>query len=99
MSYYAGIGAKHNKYPQIPELILDFHGYTTLECKDELDALISEGKFGHIRIIVGKGKNSQEGPILPNFVRNYLTDHRIRFNQSKLQDGGEGALEVYLEIS
>ncbi len=97
MSYYAGMGAKHNKYPQEPDLILDFHGYTTFECKDELDALIAEGHTGHIRIIVGKGRNSLEGPILPHFVRNYLTERRIRFNQSSLQNGGEGALEVFLE--
>lgn len=96
MSYYEGLNKKHNKYPQEPELVLDFHGYTTAECKDALDELIQEGEFSHVRIIVGKGKNSVDGPILPNFVRNYLTDHSIRFNQSKLQDGGEGALEVYM---
>lgn len=96
MSYYAPLGGKHNKYPQEPELILDFHGYTTLECKDELDALIAEGEYHHIRIIVGKGKNSIDGPILPHFVRNYLTERSIRFNQSTLQNGGEGALEVFL---
>lgn len=96
MSYYEGIGKKNNKYPQEPELVLDFHGYTTAECKDALDELIQEGEFSHVRIIVGKGKNSADGPILPNFVRNYLTEHNIRFSQSKLQHGGEGALEVYL---
>ncbi|MES2023240.1 MAG: Smr/MutS family protein [Patescibacteria group bacterium] len=94
MSYYADKG---NKYPQNPELVLDFHGYTTMECKEELDELIGNSEYSHIRIIVGKGQNSANGPILPDFVRNYLTTRNIRFNQSKIQAGGAGALEVFLD--
>ncbi len=106
MSYYKDMG---NKYAQVPEVILDFHGYTKAECQDAIDELIRRGpdrrvsKDGtrrnsaelHVRIIVGKGKNSPNGPILPDFVKNYLTSHHIRWNQSKIQDGGEGSLEVY----
>jgi DNA-nicking Smr family endonuclease len=94
MSYYEGTG---NKYPQIPDLVLDFHGFTTGECRHELDELIDNREYSHIRIIVGKGKNSANGPVLPDFVRNYLTTRNIRFSTSKIQDGGEGALEVYLK--
>lgn len=97
MSYYADMGKKNNKYPQEPELIVDFHGYTTLECKDDLDELIEGGQYSHVRIIVGKGRNSIDGPVLPNFVKNYLTERSIRFSQSKIADGGEGSLEVYLK--
>lgn len=93
MSYYSN--QKPNKYPQIPDLILDLHGMTTVECKQELDALIEDDKYSHIRIIVGKGTRSPNGPILPDFVRNYLIEHNIRFSPSKPQDGGEGAMEVY----
>lgn len=93
MSYYADTG---NKYKQIPEAVFDFHGYTTFECEEALDEIIREGEYKHIRIIVGKGKNSINGPILPNFVKNYLNSNNIRFNQSKFQDGGEGSLEVFL---
>ncbi len=85
-----------DEYPQEPDLVLDFHGMTTAECKDALDELIKNSAESHIRIIVGKGTRSQNGPVLPDFVRNYLTTHNIRFSQSKLQDGGEGALEVFL---
>lgn len=92
MSYYADKG---NKYAQVPEVILDFHGYTKAECQDAIDELIRSSEYKHLRIIVGKGKNSQNGPILPDFVKNYLTSHHIRWNQSKIQDGGEGSLEVY----
>ncbi len=95
MSYYE-VQKKHNKYKQEPDLVLDFHGMTTAECKDELDELMKNSAESHIRIIVGKGTRSLNGPVLPDFVRNYLTTHNIRFSQSKIQDGGEGALEVYL---
>ena len=97
MSYYANQSKKNNKYPQEPEIVLDFHGMTTLECKDELDELLKVGGYSHIRIIVGKGNNSADGPILPSFVKNYFSERNIRFNQSKIQDGGEGSLEVYLK--
>lgn len=92
MSYYA-----NNKYESEPEFELDFHGWTTEECKEELDEIIREGDYSHIRVIVGKGKNSEGGPVLPNFVKNYLNERNIRFSQSKIQDGGEGALEVFLK--
>lgn len=81
---------------QVPDAVFDFHGYTTLECKDELNQIIASGEYSHIRVIVGKGRGSLNGPILPNFVKNFLTEKRIRFAQSKFQDGGEGAIEVYL---
>lgn len=84
-----------NKYQQNPEAEIDLHGYTTGESGDILNSLIREGKYKHIRIIVGKGNNSVNGPILPNFVRNYLDANSIRYSQSKIQNGGAGSLEVY----
>ena len=85
-----------NKYLQNPEYVIDLHGFTTYESQVILDELIEEGEYKHIRVIVGKGLNSENGPILPDFVKNYLNTRNIRFNQSKLSDGGEGALEVFL---
>ncbi|MBK5215692.1 MAG: Smr/MutS family protein [Candidatus Pacebacteria bacterium] len=85
-----------NKYEQNAEIEVDLHGHTTSESELILESLLKEGKYKHVRIIVGRGNNSANGPILPSFVRNYLTSHRIRYNQSKIQDGGEGALEVFL---
>jgi len=93
MSYYEA--QKHNKYPQTPEDVFDFHGMTTSECKLELEEIIRDEEYNHIRIIVGKGTRSPNGPVLPDFIRNYLTDHNIRFSPSKPQDGGDGSLEVY----
>ncbi|MCX6747762.1 MAG: Smr/MutS family protein [Candidatus Nomurabacteria bacterium] len=94
MGYYAGKG---NKYEQVPDLIIDFHGYTTFECQEAIDELIREGEYKHVRMIIGRGKRSANGPVLPDFIKNYLTSQNIRFNQSKIQDGGEGSLEVFLQ--
>ena len=87
---------KNNKYIQNPEHIIDLHGYTTAETQDLLDELLAEAEYQHVRIIIGRGHNSENGPVLPDFVKNYLNNRNIRYNQSKIQDGGEGALEVFL---
>ncbi len=84
-----------NKYEQVAEYTLDLHGYTTAECKVILDELLVSRKYSHVHVIVGKGLNSENGPVLPYFVKNYLNERNIRFNQAKIQQGGEGALEVY----
>ena len=86
-----------NKYQQIPEIEIDLHGYTAAESKDILDELFSSHNYKHVRIIVGKGNNSADGPVLPNFVRGYLNSRGATYNQTKIQDGGEGALEVFLK--
>lgn len=85
-----------NKYLQNAEKEIDLHRYTTSESEEILNSLLREGKYKHIRIIVGRGNNSINGPILPNYVKNYLNSRNVRYNQSKIQDGGEGALEVFL---
>jgi len=85
-----------NKYEQKADAEIDLHGCTTRESEDIFDALFEERKYTHIRIITGKGIRSANGPILPNFVRQYLNSRNIRYNPSKIRDGGEGALEVFL---
>lgn len=86
-----------NKYEQKAEIEIDLHGYTTAESEEILDTLVRDRKYKIVRIIVGKGNRSENGPVLPDFVRNYLYTHGIRYNQSKITDGGSGALEVFLK--
>ncbi|MFT5360000.1 MAG: DNA-nicking Smr family endonuclease [Candidatus Paceibacteria bacterium] len=86
-----------NKYEQIAELEIDLHGYTTAEAQDVLDDLLDEGAHAHVRVIVGKGTRSFNGPVLPDFVKSYLNARNIMYRQSKIRDGGEGALEVFLK--
>jgi DNA-nicking Smr family endonuclease len=85
-----------NKYPQHAEIEIDLHGYTKDEAAVVLDRLFRERAHTHVRIIIGRGTNSANGPVLPNFVRTYLEAHGARYNRAKLNDGGEGALEVFL---
>lgn len=85
-----------NKYEQNAELEIDLHGYTTAEAKEVLDATLLADEYDHIRIIIGKGNHSIDGPVLPDFVRSYLNYRNIRYRPSKLHDGGQGALEVFL---
>ena len=86
-----------NKYPQTPDIEIDLHGYTTAETKDVLDSLLRERRHNIVRLIVGKGNNSANGPVLPDFVRTYLTERGIRYNQAKIQHGGAGAMDVFLK--
>lgn len=86
-----------NKYPQTPDIEIDLHGYTTAETKTILDDLLHERRYKIVRLIVGKGNNSANGPVLPDFVRSYLVSHNIRYNQAKIQHGGAGAIDVFLE--
>ncbi len=85
------------KYQRNPETITDLHGYTTEEARIAINELIKENKYKHIRIITGKGIHSENGPILKNFIRSYLEKNNIHYTQSKIQDGGEGAFEVFLK--
>ncbi|MFZ1020143.1 MAG: Smr/MutS family protein [Minisyncoccia bacterium] len=85
-----------NKYIKTPDDVVDLHGYTVSEAKILLDSLISKKQPKHLRIITGRGAHGQNGPVIKTFVMKYLGDRNIRFNQSKIQDGGEGSLEVFM---
>ena len=86
-----------NRYQRNPEYTFDLHGCTTAEAKKALDDLIAENRYSHVRIITGKGNHSPNGGVLGAFVKNYLNARGFRFNQSKIQDGGEGALEAFMK--
>lgn len=84
-----------NKYERTPEHVIDLHGYTTSETEETLRALLKSAEYSHVRIIVGKGSHSADGPVLRDFVKQYLAMRNVRFNPSKPKDGGDGALEVF----
>jgi DNA-nicking Smr family endonuclease len=85
-----------NKYERIPEYILDLHRQTLREAEVTLLSILKAKKYNHIRIITGKGLHSSNGPVIKNFVRSLLQSKNIKFSQSKIADGGEGAFEVFL---
>lgn len=78
---------------------LDLHGFTVREACDEtrsfLDECFAHG-YGRVRIIVGKGNRSIEGPVLPDAVKALLMQEGYDFTYAKIQCGGEGALEVII---
>jgi DNA-nicking Smr family endonuclease len=84
-----------NKYEQKPEYIVDLHGYTTKQAEELLEEIISFKKYRHIRVITGKALFRESGPVLRTFVQQFLKSRDIRFQTSKISDGGEGALEVF----
>ena len=91
-----------NKYLPVPSKVIDLHGFTMREAEVILQNIFSSNdnfktyKQLHVRIITGKGTNSTSGPVLRDFVKKYLQRNNVKFNQSKIQDGGEGSLEVFL---
>ncbi len=86
-----------NKYEQVPDYILDLHGYTTAEAKVLLDDVLKNNKYSHVRVITGTGITRATGPVMKSFVQNYLDSKNIRNNPAKIGDGGDGALEVFLK--
>lgn len=95
MTYYDK--TNKNTEENEPDLIIDLHGYNTLEAEEILNEVLYKNKYAHIRIIVGKGRNSEYGPILPNFVKGLLKQNNISFEQASFRNGGVGALDVYLK--
>jgi len=86
-----------NKYARIPDFILDLHGFTIREAEKELEVIFRNKSYTHVRVITGKGTQRETGPILKTFVRGYLLSRGIHYNPAKQQDGGEGAVEVFLK--
>ena len=91
MSYY---------YPKqvragTPDEIIDMHGYTTREARGVLHDLLETARGTHVRLIVGKGKNGTDGPVLRTSVEHALREHDIRYAYAHPLDGGDGALDVY----
>jgi DNA-nicking Smr family endonuclease len=85
-----------NKYAQIPNHIVDLHGYTTTEAEQLLHNLLKNSSYHHIRIITGIGAN-RSGPVLREYVKTFLYARGIRFNPTRREHGGDGALEVFLK--
>ena len=84
-----------NKYPQQPDEIIDLHGFRVVDVEDVLEDIMKSTVSTHVRLIVGKGIHSKEGPVIRDFVKRYLEVRNITFKSAKFKDGGEGALEVF----
>jgi DNA-nicking Smr family endonuclease len=84
-----------NKYKKVPVHILDLHGYTTREAQDFLNSFVIGREGQYIRVITGKGVY-RNGPILQEYIKEYLYKKGISYTYAKISDGGEGALEFMI---
>ena len=93
-------GKKRNvkNYEPVAEAELDLHGYHADEARSMTREFLNEAckkGFKRVRIIVGKGKRSSSGvSVLPDVIKNFLNEERYAYTYAKIQNGGEGALEV-----
>jgi DNA-nicking Smr family endonuclease len=93
MTYYFPKPARYGE----PDATLDLHGLTGAEARRALENVLADYVAGaHVRVIVGKGRNSETEPVLPRVVKAYLDEHSIEYHPAHPRDGGEGALEVFL---
>lgn len=85
-------------YIQTIDAELDLHGHTSYEAEDAVEEFLHEAKdegWKRVRIIIGKGTHSPNNQaVLPNAVKTLLNKLGYTYTYAKIQEGGEGALEV-----
>lgn len=92
------------RYPP-PEVNLDLHGFTAIGAQVKARSFISSAHvqgFFTLRIIVGKGLHSEDGPVLPHVVEDLLKEMKTEnIVLSYKWEGGKrsklGAVLVYLK--
>ena len=92
------------RYP-LPEADLDLHGFTAIGAQIKARTFISSAHvqgFFTLRIIVGKGLHSEDGPVLPHVVEDLLKEmKKENIVLSYEWEGGKrskfGAVLVYLK--
>ncbi len=92
MSFYE----PHDEDTFEPDIEIDLHGMSTTECKMTLEEIVDSGVYNRVRLIVGKGTNSDFGPVLPVFVKNFLTERGIEFTHPPARMGGTGVIDATL---
>ncbi|ODN44111.1 hypothetical protein BGC07_14845 [Piscirickettsia litoralis] len=81
---------------------LDLHGYSIHQAKQQLKQFFDycqNRQYQCIRIVHGKGKMSQEAPILKNKLNNWLrhSSRVLAFASAPKRFGGAGALHVLIK--
>lgn len=79
---------------------IDLHMLTRsqaeIELYDFLDKAYSLG-FHKIRVITGKGLNSEnKQSVLKPFIQEILKKEKLKFRDAKLNEGGSGAIDIWL---
>jgi DNA-nicking Smr family endonuclease len=92
------------RYP-LPEKVMDLHGYNAIGAQIRAKSFILSCKqhgFFTIRIIVGKGRHSNEGAVLPDVVEDVAREMKkqgvvIGFDWENKIKSKSGALIIYLK--
>jgi DNA-nicking Smr family endonuclease len=91
---------KKKNYTPVIDAELDLHGYYAGEARaavlEFLNDAYTDG-LKRVRIIVGKGNRSANGAVLPDTIKSLLNQEGFEYTYAKIQDGGEGALEVMVQ--
>ncbi|MEI7620315.1 MAG: Smr/MutS family protein [Candidatus Falkowbacteria bacterium] len=91
---------KKNKYQKTAEAILDLHGMYQVEAEEAVIDFLNDVKSRgcrFVRIIPGKGIHSADGyGVLNTLVREILSGRGYKFSSAKMNEGGEGALDIDL---
>ena len=92
---------KFNRYEPKVDAELDLHGFYSEEAKNAVQEFLNETRkdgLSRVRIIVGKGNRSKDGRgVLGDAIKSLLNKEGYEYTYAKIQDGGEGALEVILQ--
>lgn len=91
------------RFPK-PQGEIDLHGFTALRADMKAEAYIKNAFYNGtytVRIIVGKGLHSEDGPVLPDVIEkrvNQLRDEKIvlAYEWDKKKKHKSGSLTVYL---
>jgi len=92
------------RYPP-PEVDLDLHGFTVIGAQIKARSFISSAHaqgFFTLRIIVGKGTHSEDGPVLPHVVEDLLKEMKkenivLAYKWEGAKKSKFGAVLVYLK--
>lgn len=84
---------KSKKYLQVPQAVLDLHGYLLSEAEWEVEEFLDEARkknYRFVRIITGKGE------VLRPWLIDYLEMRILKYRQSMQNEGGDGAFDIIL---
>jgi DNA-nicking Smr family endonuclease len=92
------------RYPPV-EIQLDLHGCTSMQAQAKVRSFIQNSKqqgYFTVRIIVGKGRHSLMGPVLPDVVHDLVVTMKkegsvLWFEWDQKNKARSGALIVYIK--
>ncbi len=91
---------KSKKLDLTPEAVLDLHGFTKEEAKEELSLFLINARTRHlkkVKIITGQGWHNKDfQSVLKPFVEAILDAENCSYTEATISEGGRGALIVDL---